>query len=155
MQIFMGFDVMCIKHVVDIVSNELQAVISRSDDKCITRLVGEMTTFLASWPFSELACWWVDVLLITHCIASCSMLMLKGGMCFMHAGLSRECWVISIPILHWRRRRSSEARQPTSRKQCGEHRTVSRSAMLNSSLWRASSCVLIHSRSCSRFVTVM
>ena len=49
---------------VDVVGKRSQAVVgvSRSDDKCVTRLVGEMTPFTASWPLGELACRRIDLL---------------------------------------------------------------------------------------------
>jgi len=47
---------------VDVVTKRSQAVVSGSDDKCVTRLVGEMTSISASWPFGEMARRRVDLL---------------------------------------------------------------------------------------------
>jgi len=39
----------------DVVGKGLQVVVSRSDYKCVTQLIGKMTSLSASWPVSELA----------------------------------------------------------------------------------------------------
>jgi len=41
---------------IDVVGNGLQAFISRFNDKCVTRIVSEMTSLLVNWPFGELTC---------------------------------------------------------------------------------------------------
>jgi len=61
-QTSVGFHIVRIKCAVDVVGKWSQAVISTSDDKCVTQLVSEITSLLASWPFDELAYQWVDLL---------------------------------------------------------------------------------------------
>ena len=84
----------------------------------------------------------------------CSVVTLVCGNLLL-AGQSQEFWVVSICTSHWRKHRSSEVRRPMSWRQQGEHRTVYRNAMSNSSSWKASFCAWIHCKSCSRFVNAI
>jgi len=54
MQTVMGFHVVCETHADEVVGKQSQAVISRSDNKCVSRLDGEMT-------FSEQTSWQVGM----------------------------------------------------------------------------------------------
>jgi len=48
----------CQTHAVDIVRKRSQVVVSRSDgNNCVTRLIGEMISHLASWRICELTCY--------------------------------------------------------------------------------------------------
>ena len=51
MQTFVGLHIMCVKRAVDVDGKESQVVVSRSDsDKCVTRLVGELTCYWKNSP---------------------------------------------------------------------------------------------------------